>query len=267
MNEYDFAESSDYSLREIRKVQTELTKMGHEITEVLSKHGIDYFLAFGSLLGAKRLGTYFPWDDDFDLFLFDDSYEDAISTLEIELPDHLFIHNVKNDPLYFKSWSTVKNKDTRVVMNYMNNIDNYLLSYPSIHVDLYRLKKMPLNQIDNYKKNEAIKFLEKKLKTNLIDINKFQVEMAKIQEISDSKSWLNSKSSNSDDIFNFMIKLKNPLQPSDVFPLTNINFDGIEFKCPNNIEAILQAMYGDYELIPDFTKRVSHYKKVIFLNN
>ncbi len=43
--------------------------MLEQLTNYLSAHGIRYFLAYGSLLGAIRGGGPIPWDDDIDLVI------------------------------------------------------------------------------------------------------------------------------------------------------------------------------------------------------
>lgn len=45
-----------------------------ELDRVCKKHDIQYFLAYGSLLGAVRHGDFIPWDDDVDVIMFPDEY-------------------------------------------------------------------------------------------------------------------------------------------------------------------------------------------------
>lgn len=46
-----------------------------EIDRVCQAHGVQYFLGYGSLLGAVRHGGFIPWDDDMDLVMMRDQYE------------------------------------------------------------------------------------------------------------------------------------------------------------------------------------------------
>ena len=45
-----------------------------EIDRVCMAHGVEYFLAYGSLLGAVRHGGFIPWDDAMDLVMLRDQY-------------------------------------------------------------------------------------------------------------------------------------------------------------------------------------------------
>ena len=45
-----------------------------EFVELCEAHGLEYFLSYGTLLGAVRQGGFIPWDDDLDVGMpFDDS--------------------------------------------------------------------------------------------------------------------------------------------------------------------------------------------------
>ena len=46
-----------------------------EIDRVCQAHGVQYFLGYGSLLGAVRHGGFIPWDDDMDIVMMRDQYE------------------------------------------------------------------------------------------------------------------------------------------------------------------------------------------------
>ena len=70
-----------YTQEDIRKVQQCLLRMAKEIAGVLEGNGIQYFIAYGTLLGAVRHQGFIPWDDDLDFYLFDDSYDRAIELL------------------------------------------------------------------------------------------------------------------------------------------------------------------------------------------
>ena len=52
---------------DIRKIQLLVLKMALEMDRICKKHGLQYFLAGGTLLGAVRHEGFIPWDDDMDV--------------------------------------------------------------------------------------------------------------------------------------------------------------------------------------------------------
>jgi phosphorylcholine metabolism protein LicD len=51
------------------KDKRDVTKMLHTIDVILKDMNIDWFVAFGTLLGAYRHDDIIPWDDDLDIFV------------------------------------------------------------------------------------------------------------------------------------------------------------------------------------------------------
>ena len=57
-----------------------------DVTRVLEENGIEYFISFGTLLGAVRHGGLIPWDTDTDILIAENQKEKAITTLKEKLP-------------------------------------------------------------------------------------------------------------------------------------------------------------------------------------
>lgn len=65
-------EENRYGMRDIQRT---LLAMMVEIDRVCRKHGIEYSLLGGTMLGAVRDGGFIPWDDDIDLVFTADALE------------------------------------------------------------------------------------------------------------------------------------------------------------------------------------------------
>lgn len=109
-NIIEFPEKKGYSKEKLKKVQKRLLEMTKIATEILENNGIHYFIGFGSLLGAVRHKGFIPWDDDFDLFLFDEEYDMALEVLRRELPEDIVVHDQVSDRSYYAAWSKLRDK-------------------------------------------------------------------------------------------------------------------------------------------------------------
>jgi len=258
----DFPTHPDYGPDQIKKVQEVVLDMGIQVCRILERHGLPYFITNGTLIGAALYESFVPWDDDFDLFLFDDTYDEAMCVLEAELPSHLIVHGIKNDPLYFPAWNRIKNLQTHAQDSGLYNPDNRLLKYPCLSVDLYRIKKIPSHGVEMYKVEEALAFFEKKHRFGIMDTDVYETNANSLQE---KKLHLQKMSSDvsKEDVYMFMVMLKHPLRHSDLFPLKRYTFDGHSFWGPQSSDALLSSLYGPgYKTIPDYEHRNTRFSQV-----
>lgn len=95
------------------------------IDTVCRKHGIRYFLAGGTLLGAVRHQGFIPWDNDVDLAMPRKDYEEFIRVVEQEYTDTPYrIARITDDNDYFYGYA--KLYDSRTIMyehSYSNAMD------------------------------------------------------------------------------------------------------------------------------------------------
>src|SRR6476661_6158451 len=68
----DLTELRPLTLGELRSVQLQILR---QVDHFCREHDVPYFLAWGTLLGARRHGGYIPWDDDVDLMMFRQDYD------------------------------------------------------------------------------------------------------------------------------------------------------------------------------------------------
>ena len=253
-----------YTIQDVKRVQDKLLDMAIKIRNVLEANDIPYVLAFGTLLGAVRHKGFIPWDDDFDYFLFDDSYEQALAVLRKELPEDMFVEYFDSEPLYFHAWGHVKDKNS-VVFSELFPHDN-LYQHKGISVDLYRLKRIKEEEEALYRTEEYIKYLDRRKKFNFVDQDYYNEKMEKLQPaFLEAKKKYESFHGESREIYAALCNSGVRLYPDEVFPLKKYEFEGEYFFGPNNSDVFLRMCFGDYMQLPPVEKRKSHYSSVEFL--
>lgn len=255
---------NNMEISNLARVQQRLLEMADTVTGILDRHGIRYLIAYGSLLGAVRHRGFVPWDDDFDLYLFDEDYDETMDILRAELPSDMVIHDEKNDPIYWKSWSCLRDLKSKVHFS-LHDDDNYF-NYKGLSVDLFRLKKMPARELGAYLDRENIEFLVRKLSSGTMDKETFRIKLeAAVRHYAGELAMLDRGEGDPGEIYGFLIYGFHG--PEDwIFPLKKYSFAGREYWGPNNAHAILTQYYRDYMTLPPPEKRKPHYDAVDILD-
>lgn len=245
---------------DVPRVQKVLFNMAVAIRDILEKNAIPYMLAYGTLLGAVRHKGFIPWDDDFDFYLFADSYEKAIRCLRDELPADYFVEDETSEPLYFHGWAHVK--DLRSVAVCEAYPQDSLYSHKGISVDLYKTEQMPLRDLNKYLNQENYAYLERRKNKGMISEDDYTDRLNRLHEKIENQSAEVSEQL----IYSLVTGYKcRYLCAVDVLPLKRYEFNGVMFYGPQNADAVLTVIYGDYMQLPPEEKRQCHYSSVEFL--
>lgn len=253
-----------YTQEDVRKVQMRLLDIAKAIKEILERHDIPYFITYGTLLGAVRHKGFIPWDDDFDFYLFDDTYAKAVECLKKELPADYFLENEESEPLYFHGWAHVKDIHSETKCELFPQDSSY--AHKGISVDLYRTICMNESNYERYRAEEHLAYIERRRKHGLITEEDYrqrqEKQLAALELIKDKKPDETAKN-----IYSEISIYKNKgLYPDELFPLKQYQFEDTSFLGPNKPEAQLTRCYGDYMQLPPVDKRKPHYSEVIFFN-
>lgn len=79
------------------------------ISEVCEKYNIQWYAAYGTLLGAIRHEGYVPWDDDMDIWVMRDGYNKLMEVLPKELPEGYVVQSAMTDAGYNQFHTCVNN--------------------------------------------------------------------------------------------------------------------------------------------------------------
>lgn len=256
----DFPTTRKYGKEQVKYVQNRLLEMALIATNILDKNGFKYCIAYGTLLGAIRHNGFIPWDDDFDIYLFDDEYDAAVQCLRNNLPSDIVVHDKMNDPIYWPAWSRLRDLNTECFATLYPDDNAY--KYRGINLDLYRIKKVDISEVLLYRKRENIEFLCRKKSSGLLSeeafikmFNQWTKEYNKLLNGNQNKTEYREVYTFCADNFYF--------EKDDILPLRKYTFENCTFYGPNNPDNVLKKAFGDYMTIPEYNKRMPHYDNLV----
>lgn len=100
---------------EIRSIQIRCIDILNEVDRICRKYNIQYSLCGGTVVGAHLYGRCLPWDDDVDLMMTRDNYNQFLAVVKGELPLEYSVHNYQLSEEYWSPFTKIINDQTTVV--------------------------------------------------------------------------------------------------------------------------------------------------------
>ncbi|MBO4893780.1 MAG: LicD family protein [Clostridia bacterium] len=99
------------TIKDVQKVELDILKA---VVQVCDKHNIDYYLAFGTMLGAVRHKGFIPWDDDIDIYVMQKDMRRLKKACLKELPKKYFWQDQQTDRSVPQLYKKVRNINTEM---------------------------------------------------------------------------------------------------------------------------------------------------------
>lgn len=228
----------------LRNLQLHVLEMLKFVTGICNKYNLEYWLEFGTLLGAVRHEGFIPWDDEIDIAMSRKDFERFLKVLPTEIDRFEGLREkltIRNGGASFKN------------AKYSDNCPSAVLQFinrsPYAGLEVHPIEFVALDEenpnLEQYSK-DFVKY-RKKFKEDYIN-NKCSFEEGFI-ECSKKMGVTNEKTeflaSSPDGANRKLFYTKN------VFPLKKTKFEDYEVTIPNNpIEHLATYYKGDIMNIP-----------------
>lgn len=260
-------------LSELHNVHVEILD---EVVRICEKHKLTYFLVAGTLLGAVRHKGFIPWDDDLDIGMPRQDYDKFIKIAASELNKKYFMHNIFSDKGYWLNFTKIRKNNTLFDETMIENIE----AHKGIFIDIF-----PLDNLNNNKFLFKIKwsilanlrmfslYYRGVYDKNAIN-HKFTCKIFSVfgsHKLLKFCDWFMSLNKNTKSKYlvsygGIYSRHKENFERQWFFPTNKIEFEGKMYSCPNNPDALLTHIYGDYMKLPPKEKRVTHLPKQILFD-
>lgn len=130
------AEWTPEQLERLQQVEMEMLAL---LDHICTEHGIHYYLAAGTCLGAMRHAGMIPWDDDIDVYLHREDYEKLAKILPGALPAGYFYQSAETDPAYLYPFAKIRKDGTAFVQEALRD----LRMHHGIYIDLFPVDGAP----------------------------------------------------------------------------------------------------------------------------
>ncbi len=243
-----------------------------EFDAVCKKHGLQYFLAGGTLLGAIRHRGFIPWDDDADVYMLREDFE-KLPMYKDDFKHPYFFETPYTDPGYCYSPIRIRNSNTSAIVDKFRYegfnqgiwlsifpIDNWILDGGE---DKYNdIKKLLIDcatcmRMSNPHLNEEDQ-LRVKQYNGMSGIENYE----KVHSI--ASQYKNSKTEYVANMICALYPYRCMVYKAEAFSSVEYKlFEGVEFPVPVGYDHILTTAYGDYMKYPPVEKRGTWHTGII----
>ena len=257
----------------LQEIQNEEKEMLREIIKFLDEHEINYYISYGTMLGAIRHNGFIPWDDDIDISMLREDFEKIVKiakedckineNLEIqyyELGNSVYpfikIINKKvflDEGLKFDNnlWIDIFSldnlpNDNKKIVKFMNK--TFAMA------EIYMVKNFKYKEIAKTTRSKKATIIKYMVKPFTIFINKkiwmkFHLKLSKKYNKYHTK-YISSTSWHGKKVIYF---------PKSILETATYDFEGLTVKGFKNYDEYLKLCYGDnYMKLPPESERQTH---------
>lgn len=234
---------------------------------ICRKNNLQYWLDFGTLLGAVRHGGFIPWDDDLDIAMLRKDAEKLYEILKKDNNDNFVLQCHSTDPHYYLLWNKIRDlKSANVAHSYVQN----RLKFKGLQIDIFIMDYNVNDRLKSYSWYLYCWLVDRPLNDNCgiwknmrctVNISYFFIKrfilpvLRRISKIFSHNNYLS---------YSYGIPYCNKFELTDIFPLKEICFEGHMFFVPYLEDKYLKELYGNWRSVPQEDEIETHNTQLEF---
>ena len=276
---------ADYDPAVLRRLQLTILEILKDIDSICKENNIEYYIAYGTALGAVRHGGFIPWDDDIDICMTREAYDRFLEVMPNAMPEKYDLLDIKNTNKYSMCFAKVSKKGTQFKEK-VGSAEGY---EQGIFVDVFPLDYAPDDEKERKRVAKKAWFYSHMIILREIDkpiipneyspvkkaivvvgckvvhglMNIFHISKLGLYDkyLKVATSYKKSKNYMTDYCAMHTDRVLN--KTSDLFPLKEIKFEDSVFPVPNNLDVYLTHVYNNYMELPKPENRHNHLAEVL----
>lgn len=237
----------------LRKAQLRMTDMLVFLDKVCAKYNLRYWLDSGTLLGACRHGGFIPWDDDTDVCMpLEDLHKLKKIMATVHLSDEFVLQTPENDKNYMRiEWCVLRDLKSEYVQD---SRFHHGLKYRGLQVDIFPLEIGVRKKFKDFVDKFNGKYIDRFVMSNKISY-RYGIKIARFNRsiltnllIPIFRFCDNKKSDYYSMAYGLGFTSKRYIKY--IYPLKKVSFEGHMLNAPQNTDAYLTDIYGDWRKLP-----------------
>lgn len=256
---------SPADFKKIKRIELDILA---EFDRICSINGIDYSLAYGTLLGAIRHSGFIPWDDDIDVIMTRENYNKFLKTYKNEINKKFFFQDNVTDRYYFHVFGKMRMNGTIFKESFLAK---YNINH-GVYIDVFvadkipndnRLSKQQLRKCMFYRAVLNSKYLSLSERKGIKKIEAFCLRsffffFSKKFLLHKFNYW--SQKYDYLDDYSYNCFAANKVLEKNIFSeYTHVLFENFYFMSFAKYDECLKQWYGDYLILPPEEERIPHH--------
>lgn len=235
----------------LRNDQKEMVEALVRFAEICRENDIKWWLCSGTLLGAARHKGFIPWDDDLDVAMMKKDYRKLLKVLKKFESDEFYYQSIETDPEHVNRFGKFCKKKKEALLS--TDPRSKYFKYQGVGLDVFSIEKssrfaahmakffyLNMQHPTQYIRNRFVR----RFMIRLVEAVNFILLIPFCRLV----GLINPKKQYHYDLGSGFYNT--PFYKEDIFPLSTMEFEGLEFPVPGNTESYLTHLYGDWRQLP-----------------